>query len=477
MGYDLRRAATAVLACATVVLAAMLLPVAGIGSYPGLVGEQVPGAGTGSGDAAGPGTDSGDAPADEPSDPATDPGDGADDPDQTTDPDDPAPEQGDADGDGVSDTAEGTGDVDGDGVPNYRDDDTDGDGIPDGTEGADDTDGDGTPDYKDTDADGDGLPDRVVGADDTDGDGVPDFRDTDSDGDGIPDAEDATPYTANAPEGGDGDIDGGSSLSGLVDLVGSALQVGFFLLVCTGVLGVLGLVAGGLRSGPVRLRGGDGAGDLLVSVFGMQISLGGLRGLSRGSLRTVLGLSRSTGALLSGIGSAVRGIGGAVVAGGSVLAATGSALGSVGGGLFAALRGTGSALGSLSAGLGSLGAGLSNWRESVGRGDSPTADARGAGAVPDPERDADEPVDPGPQSVEEAWERFVDRVPVSRPEVRTPGEVARTAVRRDWPAAPVRRLTNTFREVRYGGAPADEDRTEGAVDAYDRMDDDGGDPQ
>lgn len=67
--------------------------------------------------------------------------------------------EGDSDGDGISDTVEGTGDPDDDGVANFEDPDSDGDGIPDSAEGVRDLDGDGTPNFLDEDADGDGIPD------------------------------------------------------------------------------------------------------------------------------------------------------------------------------------------------------------------------------------------------------------------------------------------------------------------------------
>jgi gliding motility-associated-like protein len=111
----------------------------------------------------------------------------------------PDPYDTDSDGDGITDSLEGTVDTDGDGIPNYRDLDSDADGIPDSVErgtGAAilDTDGDGIPDYKDLDSDNDGILDTVEkgpnGATplDTDGDGIPNYRDLDSDGDGIPDS-------------------------------------------------------------------------------------------------------------------------------------------------------------------------------------------------------------------------------------------------------------------------------------------------
>jgi len=132
---------------------------------------------------------------------------------------------GDADGDGVRDSADGTlgfgaggydapPDTDGDDTPDYQDLDSDGDSIFDLDEGGhgdldadddgqidgDDDDGDGIRDPVD-DSDLDGTPDADdpdagsfggAGAGlDTDGDGTPDARDDDSDDDGLPDADEA----------------------------------------------------------------------------------------------------------------------------------------------------------------------------------------------------------------------------------------------------------------------------------------------
>jgi len=125
----------------------------------------------------------------------------------------------DFDGDGISNSAEGTGDRDGDGVLDAEDLDSDNDGLPDSVEGTADTDGDGLPDYIDADADNDGIADVVeaegddfnadysiddfvdnngnglsddveafpLSIPDTDGDGIPNYLDVDSDQDGVPD--------------------------------------------------------------------------------------------------------------------------------------------------------------------------------------------------------------------------------------------------------------------------------------------------
>jgi len=115
-------------------------------------------------------------------------------------------DNGDRDGDSISNGDEGgeSIDTDGDGFPDYRDLDSDADGIPDATEAGDaelgsppvDSDGDGTPDYLDRDSDGDTITDTdeldgTFAVVDTDGDGAPDHLDLDSDADGIPDAIEA----------------------------------------------------------------------------------------------------------------------------------------------------------------------------------------------------------------------------------------------------------------------------------------------
>jgi hypothetical protein len=108
---------------------------------------------------------------------------------------------GDADGDTIADSDEGSADLDGDGLPNLQDDDSDGDGIPDYREAGDgnldskpiDTDLDGTPDFLDTDSDANGRTDTLDGLDDIDGDSVANFQDQDDDGDQINDVDELGP--------------------------------------------------------------------------------------------------------------------------------------------------------------------------------------------------------------------------------------------------------------------------------------------
>jgi len=111
------------------------------------------------------------------------------------------PDTDDDDGDGIKNGTEGCEDLDGDGLPNCLDSDADGDGITDTAEcgGADpciDTDSDSTPDYLDRDSDNDGLKDKKekeIGTDplkkDTDGDGSDDLAEIAYGSDPLSDAD------------------------------------------------------------------------------------------------------------------------------------------------------------------------------------------------------------------------------------------------------------------------------------------------
>lgn len=71
-------------------------------------------------------------------------------------------------------------------------------------------------------------------------------------------------------------------------------------------------------------------------------------------------------------------------------------------------------------------------------------------------------------SLRDLWRRFARRVVPGRWRTRTPGEVARTAVDRGFPAGPVDQLTDAFRAVEYGDrSPSDElrDRARTAFEA------------
>jgi hypothetical protein len=56
------------------------------------------------------------------------------------------------------------------------------------------------------DADGDGIPDSIEGTTDPDGDGIPNYLDLDSNGDGIPDSVQVGPDPLNPVDGNDNGI-------------------------------------------------------------------------------------------------------------------------------------------------------------------------------------------------------------------------------------------------------------------------------
>ncbi len=75
------------------------------------------------------------------------------------------------------------------------------------------------------------------------------------------------------------------------------------------------------------------------------------------------------------------------------------------------------------------------------------------------------------RDVRAAWARFRSRVSLGRTRTKTPGEIARHAVRRDGlPPEAVRELRDAFREVEYGSRPADEraDRARRALSAIEQ---------
>ncbi len=72
------------------------------------------------------------------------------------------------------------------------------------------------------------------------------------------------------------------------------------------------------------------------------------------------------------------------------------------------------------------------------------------------------------RDVRTAWRQFLSRVSVRRAATKSPGEIARHAVRHDGlPAEPVRELRDAFRDVEYGSQPAADrlDRVERALAA------------
>lgn len=132
--------------------------------------------------------------------------------------------------------------------------------------------------------------------------------------------------------------------------------------------------------------------------------------------------------------------------------------------------------GGLSGAAGALFGGVADLPESVGRlasgaatrGDA-EADAADRDAVPTDDL-RDDRTEDGPPSIDDAWDALTDRVDLSNPEARTPGEFARAAVERGLPAEPVRRLTSVVRDVTYGGLPRTDERVDAARSAHEAID-------
>ena len=152
---------------------------------------------------------------------------------------------------------------------------------------------------------------------------------------------------------------------------------------------------------------------------------------------------------------------------------------SIGRGFASALQGFGGL--SLTSGFSALVGGLGDLRPTGGRssaGRSTTTSATG-GSNTDQATDSGE--DPGPQTIEAAWEEMTALVSRSSrsPDSKTPGEYARAAIAAGYPKSAVSTLTEVFRQVRYGDYPPTDDRTHRARAAYeellDAVDDDGDD--
>jgi transglutaminase-like putative cysteine protease len=104
-------------------------------------------------------------------------------------------------------------------------------------------------------------------------------------------------------------------------------------------------------------------------------------------------------------------------------------------------------------------------------------DEPSATATPSARADDGEPADSS--RLQAVWQRFVGVVGVERAATKTPGEVAREAIRRGFPERPVYAVTNAFRDAAYGGRPASSrlDRARKALAALRRREstEDGGD--
>ena len=242
------------------------------------------------------------------------------------------------------------------------------------------------------------------------------------------------------------------------------------LLVAMLTLGVLavGAVAVWRGTDPVRL--GVPEGEIPSGVLPrLRFRLGRI---PQATMLATIGVSRRLPSLLDAVAGVGRGVG----------TGLGLAVSSVGRGVGAALAGLPSLL-TVSWPRVGLSGSLSGLRSVVsGIGPGPTrsdaTESRPPRARASTGDDAVDAPDTGPSTVEEAWAEMVDLVPVGRRPARTPGEYARAAIDAGLPADPVSRLTETFREVRYGGYPPSADRTRRARDALERIErdrDDGGD--
>lgn len=74
-----------------------------------------------------------------------------------------------------------------------------------------------------------------------------------------------------------------------------------------------------------------------------------------------------------------------------------------------------------------------------------------------------------PRSFRELWRAFARRVAPRRWRTRTPGEIERRALAKDYPREPVRELTALFREVEYGDRPRSSGHRDRAADAYEAI--------
>ena len=132
--------------------------------------------------------------------------------------------------------------------------------------------------------------------------------------------------------------------------------------------------------------------------------------------------------------------------------------------------------GGLFGAVGALFGGLASVPDSVGRIATGTA-TRGDAETDAPDRDAvptddlrGDLTEDAPPSIDDAWDALTDRVGLSNPEARTPGEFARAAIDAGLPAEPVRRLTAVVRDVTYGGLPRTDERISAARSAHEAID-------
>lgn len=261
--------------------------------------------------------------------------------------------------------------------------------------------------------------------------------------------ETSTPTSTTTESAAGDDSDEGWSLADVFVPLLTALSVAAVVGFWTGALKLTSTAAGPL---PFTITvGGTPVGSLAGRIPSRTMAL-------------VVGLSASVPRLLDDAATLTREVGGglATVVGG-VARGTGSALRIGARGLGATFVAVPRALAGLGAGasvLSGVGKSLS-FPSFGGRDGNRGRSGPRSSAKPEPE-------DPGPPSVEEAWRTMSERVRVPNRRARTPEEVARAAVERGYPDDAVRRLTDAFREVRYGGFPRSS-RTETARSALDRL--------
>ncbi|EFW92997.1 hypothetical protein ZOD2009_06559 [Haladaptatus paucihalophilus DX253] len=228
-------------------------------------------------------------------------------------------------------------------------------------------------------------------------------------------------------------------------------------------VGILVLVGGaflavGFRRGTLAL---DGDGAIPLTVRGIPV--GELVGkIPARTMGLVVGFSASIPRLADDaiglLGEVGRGLAASTVGLGSALGRTIAVMGR-------GFSGTLLAIGSVGSGLFSIPKTLSRPTlsgRSGGKSESRTATNEGTAPA--------EPEERGPPSIEEAWESMTEHLPVRRRRTTTPGEYAREAIQRGYPADAVRQLTAAFREVRYGSLPPTANRTKLARAALDKID-------
>ncbi|WP_423746262.1 DUF4129 domain-containing protein (plasmid) [Haladaptatus sp. SPP-AMP-3] len=273
-----------------------------------------------------------------------------------------------------------------------------------------------------------------------------------------------TAQTTTNSESSDGSADSETATTTTAASASQSANNGTPLLQILGkTVGILVLVGGaflavGFRRGTLAL---DGDGAIPLTVRG--ISVGELVGkIPARTMGLVVGFSASIPRLADDaidlLGEVGRGLAASTVGLGSALGRTIAVMGrGFSGTLFA---------------IGSVGSGLFSIPEAVSRptlsgrsdGESTGRTATNGGTAPA------EPEERGPPSIEEAWESMTEHLPVRRRRTTTPGEYAREAIQRGYPADAVRQLTDTFREVRYGSLPPTANRTKLARAALDKID-------